>query len=240
MPGWSRLPEEGQSLGALCQLKLRHAGCGLDRRGLLWQHEGIRAVLATGGPYHAFKGRTFGAPRLTARTGYASRREQPGGAERPGDRAQAAGVAGGLAVAGRQLRSRPSDEGPADAAAAAHGFPAPAAAGPAVTSRMARHTSRPGCHSRARCANRRTKVTATGGGTPRIVRVGPSSLNGASRPRSVRTRLRRAVDPGADPAGLTARARPDRRAANLCRSAASPPGSASACGSCIIPAVQIY
>jgi hypothetical protein len=54
---------------------------------------------------------------------------------------------------------------------------------------------------------------------PRIVRVGPSSLNGASHPRFARTRLRRAVDPGADPAGLTARARPEaqrhERAANL-------------------------
>jgi hypothetical protein len=55
---------------------------------------------------------------------------------------------------------------------------------------------------------------------PRIVRVGPSNVNGASHPASG-TRLRRAVDPGAsaDPAGLTARARPKarpgRRAANL-------------------------
>ena len=38
-----------------------------------------------------------------------------------------------------------------------------------------------------------------GDGTPRIVRVGPSSLNGASHPASG-TRLRRAVDPGASAA----------------------------------------
>jgi len=49
----------------------------------------------------------------------------------------------------------------------------------------------------------------------------PSGVNGASHPRSARTRLRHAVDPGvsADPAGLTARARPEarprKRAANL-------------------------
>ena len=35
-----------------------------------------------------------------------------------------------------------------------------------------------------------------GSGTPRIVRVSSSSLNGASHPRCARTRLRRAVDPG--------------------------------------------
>jgi hypothetical protein len=34
-----------------------------------------------------------------------------------------------------------------------------------------------------------------GSGTPRIVRAGPSSVNGASHPASG-TRLRRAVDPG--------------------------------------------
>jgi len=51
-----------------------------------------------------------------------------------------------------------------------------------------------------------------GDGTPRIVRGGPSGLNGASHPASG-TRLRRAVDPGAStaPAGLTARARPKAR-----------------------------
>jgi hypothetical protein len=39
----------------------------------------------------------------------------------------------------------------------------------------------------------------------------PSSVNGAPRPHSARTRLRRAVDPGAsvDPAGLPVRARPE-------------------------------
>jgi hypothetical protein len=49
------------------------------------------------------------------------------------------------------------------------------------------------------------KSRSNGDGTPRIVRVGPSSLNGASHPASG-TRLRRAVDLGAstDPAGLTA------------------------------------
>jgi hypothetical protein len=42
----------------------------------------------------------------------------------------------------------------------------------------------------------RRKVTGDRAGTPRIVRVGSSSLNGASHPRCARTCLRRAVDPG--------------------------------------------
>jgi hypothetical protein len=59
-------------------------------------------------------------------------------------------------------------------------------------------------------------------GTPRIARVGPSSLNGASHPAlRADAPAARTVDPGvsADPAGLTARARPEARpethAANL-------------------------
>ena len=50
--------------------------------------------------------------------------------------------------------------------------------------------------------HRRRESHSDGDGTPRIVRVGPSSLNGASHPASG-TRLRRAVDPGAstDPSG---------------------------------------
>jgi hypothetical protein len=39
----------------------------------------------------------------------------------------------------------------------------------------------------------------------------PRQRQWCSRPRSARTRLRRAADPGADPAGLTARARPKAR-----------------------------
>jgi hypothetical protein len=74
---------------------------------------------------------------------------------------------------------------------------------------------------RATCADRPAKGHSHRAGTPRIVRLGPSSLNGAPRPRCARTRLRRAVDPGdlCRPAGLTARARPqarpEARAANL-------------------------
>ena len=59
---------------------------------------------------------------------------------------------------------------------------------------------------------RRRESHSSGGGTPRIVRAGPSSVNSASHPARG-TRLRRAVDPGAsaNPAGLTARARPKAR-----------------------------
>ena len=62
--------------------------------------------------------------------------------------------------------------------------------------------------------------TVMAGGTERraFVRVGPTSLNGASHPASG-TRLRRAANPetAADPAGLTATARPQgaRRTSNL-------------------------
>jgi hypothetical protein len=64
-----------------------------------------------------------------------------------------------------------------------------------------RSASWPGRSSRARCAGRRMKGHSHGAGTPRIVRA----------------------DPSADPAGLTARARPEARpkahAANLCQKA---------------------
>ena len=47
---------------------------------------------------------------------------------------------------------------------------------------MPRRTSRTRPSRRAECADRRMKITATGAGTPRIVRAGPSSLNGALHP----------------------------------------------------------
>ena len=50
-------------------------------------------------------------------------------------------------------------------------------------------TLAPGAPIAGKCHSRR-------GGTPHIVRAGPSSLNGAPHPRYARTRLRRAVDPG--------------------------------------------
>ena len=62
--------------------------------------------------------------------------------------------------------------------------PAPAAAGPR---RNVPGAARRGLvaarHARARCADRRAKGLGDRAGTPRIVRVGPSSLNGASHPR---------------------------------------------------------
>ena len=86
---------------------------------------------------------------------------------------------------------------PYGAAAAAHGTPGdrPPAV-PAVSRCRARQHHDQAVTRRARCAGSREDVTATRAGTPRIVRVGPSSLNGASHPRCARTRLRRAVDPG--------------------------------------------
>ena len=62
-------------------------------------------------------------------------------------------------------------------------------------------------------------VTVAGNGTPRIVRVAPSSLNGASHPATGHAYgAPLTLETSADPAGLTARARPkarpDPRAAN--------------------------
>jgi hypothetical protein len=85
--------------------------------------------------------------------------------------------------------------------------PVPAVTPPGCRVReLAATVSAPGAPIAARRSQNRA-------GTPHIVRVGPSSLNGAPHPRWARTRLRRAVDPGAsaDPAGLTARARPEAR-----------------------------
>jgi hypothetical protein len=116
---------------------------------------------------------------------------------------------------------------PHHAALRARRLPRTAAPAPAATSRRrndpaaARRELVSAVNSAPDPANHRAMVTGTRDGTPRIVRVGPFSLNGAPHPRSARTHLRRAVDPGAsaDPAGLTARARPkarpETRAANL-------------------------
>jgi hypothetical protein len=106
------------------------------------------------------------------------------------------GSPGGLAVAGWQLSPRPSDASPTARRAAAHGTPGdrPPAV-PAVSRCRARQH-----HGRAvtLAPVRRSpgECHSDGAGMPRIVRAGPSSLNGASHPRYARTRLRRAVDPG--------------------------------------------
>jgi hypothetical protein len=97
------------------------------------------------------------------------------------------------------LRSRPSERQPYGRGRLPRTVsPTPAAAGlrrNVPRCRAARAGL--GRQRRARCTDRWEKVTGTRAGTPRIVRVGPSSLNGVPHPRSARTRLRRAVDPGA-------------------------------------------
>jgi hypothetical protein len=87
----------------------------------------------------------------------------------------------GLAVAGRQLRSRPSDVGPADAAAATHDFPATGRIGPR---RNAPPDAAPDEQDQAVILApgepvHRAEITVTGSGTPRLVRVGSSSVKGA-------------------------------------------------------------
>jgi hypothetical protein len=95
---------------------------------------------------------------------------------------------------------------------------------PALTSLCRATRAGPGRHARARRANRRTKATVTRTGTPRIVRGGPSSVKGTRRSfltASQKGSPEPTLDPGAsaDPADLTARARPEARpearAANL-------------------------
>ena len=95
---------------------------------------------------------------------------------------------------------------------------------PAVTPRCRATRAGPGRHARAECADRRAKGHSHRAGTPRIVQVGPSSVKGTPR-LFLTASQKRSSDPplsagaSADPAGLTARARPkarpETRAANL-------------------------
>jgi hypothetical protein len=124
----------------------------------------------------------------------------------------------------------PSGRKPYGAAAAELSFPGdrPQAV-PAVPPRCRSRQQRPSRHPRARCADRREKDHIHRAGTPRIVRVGPSTRKGTRRsfltaPQNL-LRRKHLRDPplraetSADPAGLTAgarpKARPDRCAANL-------------------------
>ena len=97
----------------------------------------------------------------------------------------AAGVAGVSPLRGGSFARALSGGSPAGAAAAAHGYPALAAADPrrnvpdAARGELAQAVS-----VAPDASDRRTKVTGTRAGTPRIVRAGPSSLNGASHPAS--------------------------------------------------------
>ena len=76
------------------------------------------------------------------------------------------GVAGVSPLRGRQLRSRPSDESPMDAATAAHSGPGTAAGGPRRNvPNAARHELVATRQHRARYVGRRAKVTVTGTGS---------------------------------------------------------------------------
>ena len=114
--------------------------------------------------------------------------------------------------------------------------PPPAATGP--------RRNVPRCDAMRSCVRHRrvrrspSERSAHRGGTPRIVRVGSSSLNGGWHPANAGRAFGAPWTPetSADPAGLTARARPqarpDRRAANL-RKGRDIPGS-PASGSSLI------
>jgi hypothetical protein len=108
------------------------------------------------------QGRTFGAPSLTARPGHAMRRVRPGTSRGGRDDPMEAGQSRrGLAVAGRQLRSRPSGRQPYGRggcrARLPRHWPQPV---PAATAPDAAPTRAGlGRQHRAMCANRRAKVT---------------------------------------------------------------------------------
>jgi hypothetical protein len=161
------------------------------------------------------QGRTFGAPGLTAPAVSSetdARNRGESGAGRV-TRRRRLRFTRGSAVVGRQLRSRPSDDGPTDAAAAALGSP--------VTGRLRSPPYLPGTEH----ASSRPAVTFTPGAPVRRLDVTATAperhaLSEPVPPASTvlriplrGTRLRRAVDPGAStgPAGLTARARPEAR-----------------------------
>jgi hypothetical protein len=174
------------------------------------------------------QGRTFGAPGLTARTvlreqARATEGEQSGRE----DRREAARVAGVSPLRGGSFAASfgrgPYVRGGCRARHPRH-RPPPV---PAATSPEPRGASWSGRQAACRCASRREKGQLTGAGTPRIVRVGPSTRKGtrrsfltASQKASSGPTLARGAT--ADPAGLTARARPEARprvrAANLCSS----------------------
>jgi hypothetical protein len=183
--------------------------CDADRRGLSLHRQG----------------RTFGAPGLTAGTGYASRREQPRESraaeitgrmrpESPGSRR--CGAAASLApfrAAALRARRLPRTASPAPAAASPRRNAPDAAPNEQARpsrSREVRPSPYEGHSHRA--------------GTPRIVRGGPSTRKGTRRsfltaPQKASSGPTLARGASAAPAGLTARARPearpDGRAANL-------------------------
>jgi hypothetical protein len=177
-----------------------------------------------------YQGRSFGAPRLTAGTGYVSWREQLGKSKAPrGPVISGKGRRGCSPLRGgsfrRALRAEAlrRDELPRVAS------PAPAAAGARRIAPMPHHASR----TRPSCSRRVRRSPYEGhsrrAGTPRIVQVGPLHPQGHPKilsNRSAKTAPQKASSgptlargASAAPAGLTARARPearpDRRAANL-------------------------
>jgi hypothetical protein len=102
-----------------------------------------------------------------------------GGDERPGWPAVGGGVSSGTApLMVRQLSSRPPGGSPAARRAAAPAAPVTGRVWCLPYPRSAART-RP---SASRQLRRRRKGLSHGVGTPRIVRVGPSGLNGASHP----------------------------------------------------------
>ena len=127
-------------------------------------------------------GRTFGAPRRrpepATRAGASNRGEQSG--RGTGDMRQGSlGVSplrGGSFRRALRAEALRRDELPRTAA------PAPAAVSPRRNAPMPRHTSRARQSHSRRVRRSPSKGHSHRAGTPRIVRAGPSSLNGASHP----------------------------------------------------------
>jgi hypothetical protein len=179
---------------------------------------------------HDHQGRTFGAPGLMARTGYASRREQPRGVERPGMTWVERLGSAGLAVVGRRLRrvlrTQALRRGGCRALLPRH-RPQPALA---ATSGCRGARDGQIVRYRARYASRRAKRSAHLGQNAAHCPCLPLHLQGQPKilsSHSAKTALQESIfgthpcarRPNAGPAGLTARARPEARpdghAANL-------------------------
>ena len=122
----------------------------------------------------------FGAPRLrpepATRTGASNRESKAAGWPVTSGKGRRGSRRCGGGSFRRALRAEAlrRDELPRTAA------PAPAAAGPRRHAPMPHHTSR-ARPSRADCAHRRAKGHSHRAGTPRIIRVGPSSVKGTRR-----------------------------------------------------------
>ena len=123
------------------------------------------------------QGRTFGAPRLRPEPATRAGASNRGRAERPGTGDKRQGSPGVSPLRGGSFRRALSGGSPTARRAAAHGSPAPAAAGPRRHAPMPRHTSR-ARPSRSRRVRRSPRERSQATGTER------RALSGSAPPAS--------------------------------------------------------